>query len=401
MWCEQCQADTAAQANTVTGHVTCATCGSEVKSEQFGKLDKHLQQARDLLDRWSKEPLLEPYSPLPERKASHLSEIASSKKPKTAETSEHSPKQTNPVQEEPQDNESLLEEFLSEGLSKRPLPKFRFDRKHQEELNADSVQISEPEAEGVSLEGFADFAFIEVGASDSNPEVDALPAIEVGTPTDDSEEVSALDQTVFETPNPEPLTEPPAPDTMRPIANEVEIESMSQSMSNENCETESDIEYPVESTDSLRLDPPRLEDPVPAPHIDIRKLIEQKQLERPKRLNWLMLIGQWLAYLGVLCMTAGAAIVVYGYFGGSEELTPRGWMLTTAGQMLLFLGIVTLISNGIERSNEEINDRIEILGDQILRFERETKQQLVKGPKQPVSDYAQAEPESTSRSKSA
>ena len=108
--------------------------------------------------------------------------------------------------------------------------------------------------------------------------------------------------------------------------------------------------------------------------------------------------GQWLSYLGVLGLTAGAALIVYGYFGGTTEMVPKGWMLTTAGQMLLLLGIVTLISGGLDQANSEVNTRIQVLGEQMLRFERETKEQLLRGPKIPASQYAEdAKPAETKK----
>jgi len=126
-----------------------------------------------------------------------------------------------------------------------------------------------------------------------------------------------------------------------------------------------------------------------APHIDIQKLIDERLAQEKRGINWLVLAGQWLSYLGVLGLTAGAALVVYGYFGGNVEMTPKGWMLTTAGQMLLLLGIVTLISGGLEQSNDEVNTRIELLGEQMLRFERDTKEHLLRGPKIPAAQYAE------------
>ena len=38
--------------------------------------------------------------------------------------------------------------------------------------------------------------------------------------------------------------------------------------------------------------------------------------------------------------------------------------------MLLFLGIVTLVSRGLEQTNEDVNRQIRLLGEQLLRIEQ-------------------------------
>ena len=81
-------------------------------------------------------------------------------------------------------------------------------------------------------------------------------------------------------------------------------------------------------------------------------------------------LGQFLAYAGVLGLTVGGAFVVWSYFGGPPGYAPTGWLLTTGGQMLLFLGIVTLISGGMDRTSHEVRTRIERLGESIHRLEQ-------------------------------
>lgn len=91
------------------------------------------------------------------------------------------------------------------------------------------------------------------------------------------------------------------------------------------------------------------------------------------------LAGKLLAYAGVLGMTAGAAIVIYSYFGGPATLAPTGWMAVTAGQMLLFLGVVSLVSGGLEETSSEIGRRVEHLGDRMVRIES-AAEELLRGP---------------------
>ena len=98
-------------------------------------------------------------------------------------------------------------------------------------------------------------------------------------------------------------------------------------------------------------------------------------------------LGQLLAYAGVLGLTVGGAFVVWSYFGGPPGYAPTGWLLTTAGQMLLFLGIVTLIAGGMERTTHEVRTRIETLGGSLARIEQAQKQAM-KAPHIPAEAFA-------------
>ena len=92
----------------------------------------------------------------------------------------------------------------------------------------------------------------------------------------------------------------------------------------------------------------------------------------PRRPNLTSVTGQFLAYLGVLGLTIGTAMVIYGHFGGYSEYTPTGWLVTTVAQMLLFLGVINLVSGGIEQNNDDVSRRINTLGEQLLRIEQVT-----------------------------
>lgn len=104
------------------------------------------------------------------------------------------------------------------------------------------------------------------------------------------------------------------------------------------------------------------------------------QVTAPKRSNLTSLTGQFLAYLGVLGLTVGTAIVIYGHFGGYSDYTPTGWLVTTVAQMMLFLGVINLVSGGIEQNNDEVSTRINTLGEQLMRIEQVTEDAL-RGPK--------------------
>lgn len=89
--------------------------------------------------------------------------------------------------------------------------------------------------------------------------------------------------------------------------------------------------------------------------------------------------GQILAYAGVGVLTFGAVLVLWGYFGGIEAYTSTGWLLSTAGQMLLLLGVVTLVAGGMQQTTHEVGQRIDHLGGRIIRIEHSTKR-ILKGP---------------------
>jgi hypothetical protein len=124
--------------------------------------------------------------------------------------------------------------------------------------------------------------------------------------------------------------------------------------------------------------------PAPAPHFDIEAAFDQRRKPGRGESLW----GQLLAYAGVGVLTVGTGLVVWGYFGGPDSYTPTGWLLATAGQMLLFLGVVTLISGGMEQTTHEVTQRIERLGDHIIRIERHTSEHALRGPHFETADAA-------------
>lgn len=115
----------------------------------------------------------------------------------------------------------------------------------------------------------------------------------------------------------------------------------------------------------------------PGPHFEISS---------PPRSNLTSLTGQFLAYTGVLGLTIGTAIVIYGHFGGASQYTPTGWLVTTVAQMLLFLGVINLVSGGIEQNNEDVSRRINSIGEQLMRIEL-VAEQAMRGPKMPVERF--------------
>ena len=106
----------------------------------------------------------------------------------------------------------------------------------------------------------------------------------------------------------------------------------------------------------------------PAPTVQMRPSWSQRQTRKRSTIG--QIFGQILAYLGILAITGGTALVIWGYFGGPAEYAPTGWLVATGGQMLLFLGIVTLVSEGLEQSSVEMHSHVELLDHRLERLER-------------------------------
>ena len=77
------------------------------------------------------------------------------------------------------------------------------------------------------------------------------------------------------------------------------------------------------------------------------------------------MVGQLCAYSGVCLLTCGTVMVMWSYFGGPPNFMPTGWLTAAIGQMSLFLGVVTLISSGLEQTTSEVAWRIDHLAEEV------------------------------------
>lgn len=114
---------------------------------------------------------------------------------------------------------------------------------------------------------------------------------------------------------------------------------------------------------------------LPAPHFDVTAAISDGRQSGKGEATW----GQLLAYAGVGVLTVGTALVLWGYFGGPANYAPTGWLIATAGQMLLFLGVVTLVAGGMQQTAHEVSARVQLLDHRMIRIEEST-QQILQGP---------------------
>jgi hypothetical protein len=143
--------------------------------------------------------------------------------------------------------------------------------------------------------------------------------------------------------------------------------SMSDSKSNETGQQDHNIPEDRQPETIPFPVPSQSHNPNLSSSVDIQSTITR---DKPQNTNWVGFFGQILAYGGVGILTVGTCMVLMGYFGGKEGYAPQGWLITTVGQMALLLGIVTLVSCGIESSSSEVTNHIASLDERILRIEQ-------------------------------
>ncbi|MEZ6057166.1 MAG: hypothetical protein R3C01_10715 [Planctomycetaceae bacterium] len=114
---------------------------------------------------------------------------------------------------------------------------------------------------------------------------------------------------------------------------------------------------------------------VGTPHFDVQRFARPEGVPGKGESLW----GQLLAYAGVAVLTVGTVLVLYGHFGGVENYSSTGWLVATGGQMLLMLGVVTLISGGMQQTTHEVTERVQYIGERMIRIEQST-QDILRGP---------------------
>lgn len=88
-----------------------------------------------------------------------------------------------------------------------------------------------------------------------------------------------------------------------------------------------------------------------------------------RKFSWSQLAGHLAAYGGVGLLSVGMTLVVWSYFGGPAAYAPTGWLLTTVGQMLLYLGVVTLVASGLEQTTDAVTLQLQQMGQKLERLE--------------------------------
>ncbi len=329
MWCSQCQSDVATEISADGHRLLCTICGEEVRKVFAPSQHPETQSARELLERWSKSELLSSFDE-PEAAAEEVDEPA-------AETPPTPIARPHLVAEAPVPPAAapapLAEQRSSGGADLLPSPTPR-KREAAAETPAEETparpvrQIHRPGRPVASRESKRDAAPKKFRIDNAHEE-HAKQHVEIRP------ERSHLDQAMERTEH-----------------------------------------ASAWNTRDFRDDKPHAA--LRAPHFDLETYAEAAG-RKPGRQE--SVFGQLLAYLGVGLLTIGTALVVWGYFGGEavQRYQSTGWLVSTAGQMLLFLGVVTLVSGGMQQTTHEVAQRVEYLGGKMHRIEQ-SQQELLKGP---------------------
>ncbi|GAB4142416.1 MAG: hypothetical protein Tsb009_12730 [Planctomycetaceae bacterium] len=309
MWCANCHSEVAAEVTADNRHVRCATCGQMLTPPRTTPQLSKTQEARQLLERWANERIVDPYGPVKCRETSKANPGIQAENP-----------QNHLAENDPQKSAPPLEsaDSISSGTSP--------DRSSTE---------TKPEKNSVLR---FDSAHKHAGTSPESTE-QKPPAKEAVT-------------------TPEKSATQPSPSSSAETSSPQQAAEISQ---------------------------PRIHQrhSVPAPHFSLQT---NSQSEKTTKSNWMVVAGQWLSYLGILGLMSGTGLVILGYFRGPATYVPTGWLVTMAGQMLLFLGVVTMISSGMEQSTDTVTQKIDTLGERILRIEQATSP--LRGTKIPLENFA-------------
>jgi len=380
MWCAHCQADVATEISADGQSLKCTTCGHEIRRVFAPSLHPETQSARELLERWAREDQDEtPDTPGQETRPA-------------APGQEAGPSAADPVAAVTPEATESAPPALSEP--ERPVIRHQLPYKRAEELETDSPSAEASDGSSGIRRGQAPKPFrppVQLRLDAAHGAGPFLPAPRAPFRSSSNSTSSEAAATSGEQPV-DPTAKSPIepakpvlpeiarkPQFLKPPVDEPATEPVAQA-SGGNAE-QPPVERIAEASERpqprRRLDAAHKLDVVPAPHLDMAPFIPPPRGARPGRSEALW--GQLLAYAGVGVLTVGTVLVLWGYFGSIESYASTGWLLSSAGQMLLFLGVVTLVSGGMQQTTHEVGTRIESLDGRIHRIEQSTHQ-LLKGP---------------------
>lgn len=341
MWCPRCHTEVAAEIAPNGQSLNCTACGTEIQRVYAPSLHPDTRSARELLERWSKNDLLDaPEGAAPVAGTPAFSE--ESPAPTEIAPAIAASSMTPPV--EVGSEATARRDRPERGKPERPTPKprttWRVDAPHN---------LTQPTAPPPPPVPPRRPHFSAVAGDDEAPETNltAEPVV--------SEPVAAVIP-------------------MQPVAPKAPVAAAESPAP---YRSEAPAPEPVAQVTRVvhrRLDPPH--EASGRPHFDLQTFLSQ-DARKPGRSESIW--GQVLAYLGVGLITVGTTMVLWGWFGKTQQYAPTGWLICTIGQMLLFLGVTTLISGGLQQASHEVTRRVEYLGDRILRFEHSTEE-LLRGP---------------------
>lgn len=371
MWCAHCQDDIATEISEDGQLLKCTTCGEVVRQIFAPSLHPETQSARELLKKWAEEQRLA-VGTSPAESEPSVSSVSGAVPP----TVPSEPERDSHLELEQQGPEPLIAEELpvtdQQAVANRVRPKYRIDGAHLPVVHApSSAEVpTEPAAE-----------------TPPGIELQTLDSLQKSTQVVDNKESAEIRPDIQNDPSPSPPDSHLGHDEAA-VANtadsEIDFTFRSEQAGNSNHSDRPEIPLHSQPAVEEELHPmarQKFRDDeehadFPAPHFDVNEC-GRRAKSRPGRVESVW--GQLMAYAGVGVLTVGTVFVLWGYFGAVEHFASTGWLIATAGQMLLLLGIVTLISGGMQQTTHEVTERIEYLGGRMIRIEQSTEQ-LLKGP---------------------
>jgi len=82
-------------------------------------------------------------------------------------------------------------------------------------------------------------------------------------------------------------------------------------------------------------------------------------------------LAQLTTGCGVIGLTIATILLLYSrfYMPGADSLFAAGWVIAAVSQLILLLGIVMLVSAGMQQTSQEVASRVNHLGERLSRIE--------------------------------
>lgn len=435
MWCSVCQSDVATEVGADNRRVSCSNCGhllggaagavpdqNSTATPSSARPETRAEEARQLLDRWAKGHFFDPYGPPKKTGIAPDTSVAGHAETVSAQADRRP--DSNPV-----DSVSDIPVRPAAASSSSDFASYVEEARNLETIDERALTARSPDPEpGRSVaEASANPAELETGDSSSAGEVATEKAVAMDDkPVDDeskvadeqpdavaaasSAELDRLTREIMDRVS--KITEArTAPDTAATSRDNSSESAAADTVTDETMAVASGIaasfpepalaearnESQVSDQRSTQEQVSQFSEPVPSRsevnhRMDVtHQSAVQTASSQPAPAShqeaaeaapggWYTTAGQILAYVGVIFLTAGTCGVIVSYFGGPSSYAPYGWLGATIGQMLLFLGIVTLISAGMEQTSQELRQtvdrrmdemtqRLDQIGSRIMRIE--------------------------------
>jgi len=343
MWCEQCQSDVATEISVDGQQLLCTTCHQPVRKVVAPSLHPETRSAREFLERWAREQ--QNLRTGQDKSAS----VPASPPPLVREPN---PEDESPVADSPVTDSPVVDIPVADAVAAASL----------EALKQPEAPGNETGDDGESTPAESHSARLPKKKFRIDPQHSA-PAGPMPShshrPHRPRHLENVTDPADSSSGTPSAILEPAAPSAEKKAAPPEQIPPATTVAASRNPEPH----YRQDQAQaSLR-----------GPHFDPSALAPQRTVF-PGRSEAIW--GQLLAYAGVGLLTVGTIFVLWGYFGEIEQYASTGWLIATAGQMLLLLGIVTLVGGGMQQTTHEVTQRIEHLGGRIIRIEESTEKIL-------------------------